>query len=625
MQRLWRILVWQAGNPPAPLPPVRIAALEQKSEVKVMTPKILPLLLLLLFCGTATAADFYVSPSGNDANNGTSLEFAWATITHAFRTLPENDTAWIVDGTYTETGSSISAIDSHTSVLNNSTAFRAYNGTPILNMAGGDIGVTLHNVENVTIDGLKIQNFGTYNIHFYYADNNTITNCTVYNSGWKNVHLQHSKNNTISNCVIDKAPFTGLYIDLDSDYTTVFNTSITNSVWWGIDTTADSDYLNITDCILTNNDCYGLCVHGCDHCTFKNNNLSNNLNGISLFQGSTYCIVEDNYATQNTEYGIEIWSSNHNTVRNNTFDMNSDWGIAVESCTNNTFSDNTVNNNTEYDYYAFSNAVDNIIENVTFSNNTFWLADSTSNWIIRYSENNLTEANTALNMTCYADNCTINLEGDTGFAINMTTMQTTIGLMSGSVEVGVDSSLIEIDYQNTTLNDVNFTNIDRPIMLKDSGVSTLMFSVKNNIHWCMKNLAYLINATANRKAVSADTWTTNSSLDIDFTFNDLYPSSNFDCKYGSASFTTNTSNSTGTLKFNKSSWLTSAWYPLELFMTTTPYRCGGVCAVDEGDIMMVYLDLNDTTVTHVRAEITKPNGATANHTMSDFLEDGATS
>ena len=203
-------------------------------------------------------------------------------------------------------------------------------------------------------------------------------------------------------------------------------------------------------------------------------------------------------------------------------------------------------------------------------------------------------------------------------------INTTIIPETGSVEIRINESIINADYHNTNIYDLNITELDGTLLLKDAGVSTMMFSVKNNLFISLWDIRYWINATTNRKAAEMKTYSTNPALQLNFTFYDLYPSSNFDCHYDSASFTTNTSNSSGVLQFANPTWITSTSKLIELYMTTTPYRCGGVCAINEGDPMMLYLDLNDTTVTHVRIEITKPNGDKANHSMSDFLEDGET-
>ncbi len=50
----------------------------------------------------ATTADFFVSPSGNDGNNGSSPSLAWLTIQHAVNTMHSGDVVSVAQGTYNE-------------------------------------------------------------------------------------------------------------------------------------------------------------------------------------------------------------------------------------------------------------------------------------------------------------------------------------------------------------------------------------------------------------------------------------------------------------------------------------------------------------------------------------------
>ncbi|MDR0412281.1 MAG: right-handed parallel beta-helix repeat-containing protein [Dysgonamonadaceae bacterium] len=63
----------------------------------------LSLLLPVFFCGMAAAADYYLSPNGNDSNDGLSLEKAWKSPNKAFQTLAAGDVLWVKGGTYTVT------------------------------------------------------------------------------------------------------------------------------------------------------------------------------------------------------------------------------------------------------------------------------------------------------------------------------------------------------------------------------------------------------------------------------------------------------------------------------------------------------------------------------------------
>jgi parallel beta-helix repeat protein len=51
---------------------------------------------------SAAAATYYISPNGNDNNNGTATGTAWKTFERAWYTLQPGDTLLLMDGTYTE-------------------------------------------------------------------------------------------------------------------------------------------------------------------------------------------------------------------------------------------------------------------------------------------------------------------------------------------------------------------------------------------------------------------------------------------------------------------------------------------------------------------------------------------
>ena len=58
--------------------------------------------LATAFGSAASAADYYVSPSGNDANNGTSVSSAWRTIAKANAVLRAGDTLYMRGGEYVD-------------------------------------------------------------------------------------------------------------------------------------------------------------------------------------------------------------------------------------------------------------------------------------------------------------------------------------------------------------------------------------------------------------------------------------------------------------------------------------------------------------------------------------------
>ena len=56
----------------------------------------------IVIAQSATAATYYISPNGNDNNNGTSTTTAWQTFDRAWDALQPGDTLLLMDGTYTK-------------------------------------------------------------------------------------------------------------------------------------------------------------------------------------------------------------------------------------------------------------------------------------------------------------------------------------------------------------------------------------------------------------------------------------------------------------------------------------------------------------------------------------------
>jgi hypothetical protein len=59
--------------------------------------------VLLSACFALSAADYYLSPNGDDGKSGLSLEEAWKSPNKAFQTLSAGDVLWVKGGTYTVT------------------------------------------------------------------------------------------------------------------------------------------------------------------------------------------------------------------------------------------------------------------------------------------------------------------------------------------------------------------------------------------------------------------------------------------------------------------------------------------------------------------------------------------
>ncbi len=75
------------------------------SFVRHRIKNILPLVLVLLLPSMAMAANYYISPSGSDNNDGLTSSTPWGTFPHAFTVLRAGDTLNLMDGVYSTTQS----------------------------------------------------------------------------------------------------------------------------------------------------------------------------------------------------------------------------------------------------------------------------------------------------------------------------------------------------------------------------------------------------------------------------------------------------------------------------------------------------------------------------------------
>lgn len=97
------------------------------------------------------------------------------------------------------------------------------------------------------------------------------------------------------------------------------------------------------------NDGYGLRIVGSNNNTIRNNIFRDNLQGVTLEQGSAGNLVRDNTITRSGLYGIYlIGGANGNTIEGNTVTASGKHGIYVKTASN-TMAENTVTDNGSWD------------------------------------------------------------------------------------------------------------------------------------------------------------------------------------------------------------------------------------------------------------------------------------
>ncbi len=288
--------------------------------------------LLLVGGGRALATDYYVSPSGNDNNSGTSPEQAWKTITKVnSRNLDPGDRV-MFEGGQTFVGT-LELDRRDKGVAGNYILVGSYGtGRALINGGLGD-GITMSNSEYVevsniivvgdgrlinnggkginlascayvTIDGVDASGFQKAGVDITGSNDCSITNAYVYDNGFAGIHVHGgaSGNNTniyIGNCRV---------ISNDGD------PDITNNHSGSGILIAQTSYAVVEYCEAAYNGCcmpwtgngpVGIWAWDADHITFQycisHNNLSPGHDGGGFdFDGGTndslmqYCYSYDN-------------------------------------------------------------------------------------------------------------------------------------------------------------------------------------------------------------------------------------------------------------------------------------------------------------------------------------------
>jgi hypothetical protein len=129
--------------------------------------------LLASFSASVSAATWYVSPSGNDANDGSSWALAKQTIQAAVNVATGQDIVLVTNGTY-------APIVVDTFVIVPSITIRSVNGPAVTKIDGGGSARCVELVTEVTLDGFTLTN-GVADIGagVYMHGGGLVTNCII--------------------------------------------------------------------------------------------------------------------------------------------------------------------------------------------------------------------------------------------------------------------------------------------------------------------------------------------------------------------------------------------------------------------------------------------------------------
>ena len=183
----------------------------------------------VLFIGieVESATDYYVSLSGNDANDGLTLDTAWRTITYAATQAQAGDTVYIKGGDYGH---------EHVVVANSGTeanpiVFEGYDGIPVID--GQDLtgtGILVDSKEYIEIKNIKVTQY-TDGVYLKYSNHITLDGIIGFNLG--------GAGSWVGN---------GIFL-LFSDYCNLQNCSVTDA-WMDLICIVYSNYNHIENCTV---------------------------------------------------------------------------------------------------------------------------------------------------------------------------------------------------------------------------------------------------------------------------------------------------------------------------------------------------------------------------------------
>jgi hypothetical protein len=376
---------------------------------------------------------YYITTSGNDNNNGTSIANAWRTISKANQNLIAGDTVYIRGGIYDR----INPADSGT--YNSYITYKNYNSETVV--VTGGIPIDLRNVKYIMVDGISV------------------------GDGNKFLHMSNASYCIIQNCDMDGAGNTGwTMISLcdNSDYNKLINNTFIRT-----DTQYQNELIELID--------------GAQH-----NLLSGN-----FFKGGTHGTL-----TLTSRQGVETYPTRYNIIRDNIIDASYGRAFAIRGHSgygdSNVFENNLVYNQTPgpgNNYLGWSkiNSDYNIIRGNVFYDSGHYLLQMESRSMVNSGikgnriYNNIFYNNYGTVMT---DCCANNGDIEDNHFINNIYLNSGNIWEAGSVAVPYDSTnvvdhCIAFNSTQSRPDKINYTNIitSNPLFMNEKNYD---FRLQNN-------------------------------------------------------------------------------------------------------------------------------------------------
>ncbi|MFH1429499.1 MAG: fibronectin type III domain-containing protein [Candidatus Margulisiibacteriota bacterium] len=196
---------------------------------------------------------YYVKNGGSNANNGLSLETAWATPYYAAQRAEAGDTIYVVDGNYSGyVGFGFYVDPVHHGIPEAPILMKAYSGNPHI-IDGINI-----RANYITIDGFVVRDISGHGIDVRYTNGIKILNCEVYNSiGSDGICLRDSMYIIIENFYVHDTGWNGVGIKPTTKYPFsghhfILRNGRVIDTWYHNSFDVQGDYMTVENCFTDN-------------------------------------------------------------------------------------------------------------------------------------------------------------------------------------------------------------------------------------------------------------------------------------------------------------------------------------------------------------------------------------
>jgi parallel beta-helix repeat protein len=248
-------------------------------------------------------------------------------------------------------------------------------GQPVVAANGSGSAITL-NADGITLEGFNATNSGSMwacaGIRVI-SGNNTITGNNVYNNR-DGISVDSSSNNSITGNNASNNKYGGIYLSRSSNNTITGNTFVNDglSVYYSYQNTVEDNIVNGKPLVYledasdyTVEDAGQVILVNCTNITVENLDLANTSVGVELWKTEDSKVL--NNTVSNNRDGISLWNSYNNSITGNNVRSNSIGGISLSLSSNNSIKGNNVGDNND-DGISLWNSYNNSITGNTFVN-----------------------------------------------------------------------------------------------------------------------------------------------------------------------------------------------------------------------------------------------------------------